>query len=107
MTLLAHDLLQLIPPENLGTFPPIEIGVIKHARFLDKSTALRSSYPHTEKMIFLTGFDTLKRLFDPKYYGGSLQPLAPFFENDNRIKCYFRPHSGEWKREQENDRHAW
>lgn len=50
----------------------------------------------------MAGFDTLKRLFDPRYYGGSLRPLAPFFEGDNRIRCYFRPDCAEWKREQED-----
>ncbi|KAF8422116.1 hypothetical protein EV426DRAFT_186620 [Tirmania nivea] len=82
---------------------PVEVGVIKHARFLDKTTALRKVYPEGE-MIFLIGFDTLIRFFSPKYYGGALAPLAPFFEKGNSILCCFRPMeggSGEWKREQE------
>ena len=101
MILFAQDLLQLIPQGSLDSFPPIEIGIIKHARFVDKATALHLSYPHTKEMIFLTGFDTLKRLLDPRYYGGSLYPLAPFFKGDNRIRCYFRPGGADWKREQE------
>ena len=83
---------------------PVEVGVIKHARFLDKAIALRKAYPEGGEMVFLTGFDTLIRLFDPKYYGGTLAPLAPFFEKGNSIQCCFRPMEGgggEWKREQE------
>ena len=83
---------------------PVEVGVIKHARFLDKAIALRKAYPEAGEIVFLTGFDTLIRLFDPKYYGGTLTPLAPFFEKGNSIQCCLRPmegESGEWKKKQE------
>lgn len=77
--------------------------MIKHARFLDKATVLRKAYPEAGEIVFLIGFDTLVRLFDPKYYGGALTPLASFFENGNSIQCCFRPMEGgsrEWRREQ-------
>ena len=86
------------------TILPVDVGIIKHARFIDKATALRKAYPEGGELAFLTGFDTLVRLFDPKYYGGTLKPLAPFFEEGNSIQCCLRPTEGgsmEWKREQE------
>lgn len=109
MTLFAQDLLSEIynTQTNNSQTPPIDIGIIKHARFLDKATALRNAYPNIDEMIFLTGFDTLYRFFDPVYYGGRLEPLAPFFEGGNRIQCFYRPYtsvhqeSTQWKREQE------
>ena len=98
--LFAHGLLQLILQVSLGSSPPIDIGVIKHARFVDKATALRLLYPHTKEDNISYCFDTLKRLLDPRYYGELLHPLFLFFEGDNRISCYFSPICAEWKREQ-------
>lgn len=104
MTLFAHNLLDLIPVSNALYTPAIDIGIIKHARFLEKAGTLRSAYPNIEEMIFLTGFDTLIRLFDPKYYDGTLEPLAPFFSARNRVRCCFRPtesRDGNWRKQQE------
>ena len=105
MTLFAHDLLNHIPSSNALYTPPIDIGIIKHARFLEKASTLRSAYPNIGEMTFLAGFDTLIRLFDSKYYGGTLEPLAPFFNERNRVRCSFRPMEEEgyeeWRKEQE------
>ncbi|KAF8473870.1 hypothetical protein BDZ91DRAFT_712736 [Kalaharituber pfeilii] len=105
MTLLAHSLLRLLPPNITSSPLPIDIGITKHARFLDKAASLRSIYPNTDDMVFLTGYDTLIRIFDPKYYGGTLKPLGRFFQEGNRIRCFLRP-MGEggdagWRKEQE------
>ena len=103
MLQFARDIHSAARGNDLSIFP-VEVGVIKHARFLDKATALRKAYPETGEIVFLAGFDTLIRLFDPKYYGGTLAPLAPFFENGNSIQCCLRPIEGgcgDWKREQE------
>ncbi|KAF8458930.1 hypothetical protein BGX38DRAFT_1150659 [Terfezia claveryi] len=103
MLLFAEDIHSAARDTGLSILP-VEVGVIKHARFLDKAITLRKVYPEGAEMVFLTGFDTLIRFFDPKYYGGTLAPLAPFFEKGNSIQCCLRPMeggSGEWKWEQE------
>jgi len=79
----------------------VEIGIIKHARFLDKSTELEKYYP--DEQVFLIGYDTLIRLLDTKYYptAYTLGPLAAFFEK-NRIKCTYRLDDG-WGIREEQD----
>ena len=97
------------PPSTIK----IDIGLIKQARFLDKATTLHKAYPSLlGEIIFLTGFDTLIRILDPKYYGGTLHAMAPFFDSGrNRIKCSYRPRNAGlpvsaaeeawWRREQD------
>ena len=44
------------------------VGVSSHGRYIDKVTALKAiSLPETE-FHFIVGYDTLVRIFDPKYY---------------------------------------
>lgn len=55
---------------------PVSVGLTNHAKFMDKSQAIRGwasqfeaeSCLHQLRFIFLIGFDTLIRIFDPKYY---------------------------------------
>ena len=47
--------------------PWLSVGASTHGRFLDKVSALRPLYP-TAEIVFIVGYDTLVRLFDPKYY---------------------------------------
>lgn len=80
-----------------ASFPPtttIDIAITKHARFLDKSFELAKHYPNAEQT-FLTGFDTLIRLLDTKYYppAHTLEPLDGFF-GSNRVRCTLR--DGGW-----------
>lgn len=92
-------------PPDVG----VDIGLTKHARFVDKSQALAAAYPpaqlhyhhhhHHQTQTFLVGFDTLVRLLDPKYYPPLLHspcsapaPLAalqPFFARA-RVCCMLR-----------------
>lgn len=54
----------------------VSIGLTNHARFVDKSLSILDSIHATHpeidvsalKLTFLVGFDTLIRIFDPKYY---------------------------------------
>lgn len=59
--------------ENLGVH--VSIAVTNHAKFVDKSASvlnwLKTEVPNEVahiKLTFLVGFDTLVRIFDPKYY---------------------------------------
>ncbi|CDK27004.1 unnamed protein product [Kuraishia capsulata CBS 1993] len=55
---------------------PVALGLTSHAKFVDKATAIgktlteeyRSFHPTEMPLTFLMGFDTLIRVFDPKYY---------------------------------------
>ena len=92
-------------PPDVG----VDIGLTKHARFVDKSQALAAAYPPAQhhhhqqpppqqpQQTFLLGFDTLVRLLDPRYYPAPLHvpcaaPLAalqPFFARA-RVRCTLR-----------------
>lgn len=86
MSLFATDILHLAPPGST-----IDIAITKHARFLDKSEELARHYRGVQEQIYLTGYDTLIRILDTKYYPAAytLEPLQAFFER-NRIWCTFR-----------------
>ncbi len=100
MTIFAHELVST--PSLASGKLAVEVGVIKHARFLDKSIELEKHYPE-EEQVYLIGYDTLIRLLDPKYYPTeyTLEPLASFFQK-NRIQCTYRPDDG-WGVKEEQD----
>ncbi|KAL7275977.1 hypothetical protein RUND412_001046 [Rhizina undulata] len=99
MTIFVSDILSGFPDKK----PAIDIAVTKHARFLDKSSELAKHYPELKEQVYLTGYDTLIRILDTKYYppAYNLEPLETVFRT-NRIRCMFRL-DDQWggKREQE------
>ncbi len=44
------------------------VALVNKARFVDKIEALKPLYPASVGASFIVGYDTLVRLFDPKYY---------------------------------------
>ena len=83
---------------SLGMFA-IDVGVIKQPYFVDKASAIEESGVYGDKARFeqvhLTGFDTLMRIFDKKYYGEQgLKVLEPFLKR-GRIRAVIRP-GEEW-----------
>ena len=59
--------------------PEISVGAVAHGRFVDKLEAIRAVYPAPTRVVFPLGFDTLVRLFDPKYYTDRSAALACLF----------------------------
>jgi len=47
--------------------------------FVDKARAILPHYPAGTRLVFIVGFDTLVRLFDPKYYADPDAALAALF----------------------------
>ncbi|KAJ6103884.1 hypothetical protein N7486_004106 [Penicillium sp. IBT 16267x] len=106
MELFAHDLRSHLAtstasPGNtpsLENIPVIDIGVTKKPYFTDKASAIEASgaYPTPLEQVHLTGYDTLIRIFNPKYYPPehTLAPLAPLF-SQHRLRVTVRP-SDEW-----------
>jgi nicotinamide-nucleotide adenylyltransferase len=95
MQIFASDLLSSLSSQpspalsDLG----VDIAVTKLPYFMDKSTAIEESgsYPSDAQQVHLTGFDTLIRILDPKYYKSEkkLGVLEPFFEK-NRLRVTYR-----------------
>ncbi|EFQ98709.1 cytidylyltransferase [Nannizzia gypsea CBS 118893] len=74
----------------------IDIGVTKRPYFVDKAVAIAGDggiYPKEVEQVHLTGYDTLVRIFEPKYYpSGDLSVLGSFFSS-NRLRVTIRPGS--------------
>lgn len=58
--------------------PALAVMASNQARIIDQAVALNSAFPATE-FDFVVGFDTLERLFAPRYYEDMERELAPFF----------------------------
>lgn len=95
MQIFASDLLSSLSsqPQNTGSEIGVDIAVTKLPYFMDKSSAIEASgeYPEGAQQVHLTGFDTLIRILDPKYYKSDkkLRVLEPFFEK-NRLRVTYR-----------------
>ncbi len=58
----------------------ISVAGCSHARFVDKASALRPIYPESTGLFFVVGYDTLLRLFDPRYYIDMADELSALFD---------------------------
>ena len=57
----------------------ISVGISSHGRYIDKVTALKAVYPVSTEFHFIVGYDTLVRIFDPKYYTDVDEELNQLF----------------------------
>ncbi|KAI5927852.1 Nucleotidylyl transferase [Camillea tinctor] len=78
----------------------VDIAVTTEPYFSSKSAAIAASgfYPHpAPEQVFLAGFDTLVRIFNPRYYppGAMRAALAPFFARA-RLRITARPGDPEY-----------
>jgi len=55
------------------------VGVSSHGRYIDKVTALKVILPPETEFHFIVGYDTLVRIFDPKYYTDFHAELGELF----------------------------
>jgi nicotinamide-nucleotide adenylyltransferase len=82
----------------IESLPLVDIGVTRKPYFVDKAAAIEASdsYPVALEQVHLTGYDTLIRIFNSKYYPPThtLQPLDPFLSK-HRLRVTMRP-SDEW-----------
>ena len=56
------------------------VAVCSHGRYVDKIQAMKTAYPPRTEYLFVTGYDTLVRLFDSKYYADMHAELKPLFD---------------------------
>ncbi|KAH6885709.1 hypothetical protein B0T10DRAFT_608161 [Thelonectria olida] len=79
--------------EELQEDVEIDVAVTTMAFFHDKARAIAQSgfYPSAPTQVFLAGFDTLVRIFNPKYYPDGMQAaLDPLFAAA-RLRVTTRP----------------
>jgi nicotinamide-nucleotide adenylyltransferase len=75
--------------------PAFSVAAVSHGRFVDKAQAIRPHYPRGTRLAFLVGFDTLLRLFDPKYYADPAASLSALFGASEFIAANRAPHPPE------------
>lgn len=80
--------------DNGEELVPVDIGVCKPPLFVDKVRAIEESRIYGEEaaeQVHLIGFDTLQKLFDPKYYPPkhTLRPLNALFDQ-HRVRVMER-----------------
>lgn len=71
--------------------PSFSVAVCSHGRFVDKAEAIRPHYPAGTRLAFIVGFDTLVRLFDPKYYADRDAALSALFGGSEFIAANRAP----------------
>jgi nicotinamide-nucleotide adenylyltransferase len=107
MNLFGRDLLDSLQTSlaNSSGLPSIDIGLTSQPYFIDKASSITRSNAYSladVQQIHLTGYDTLIRIFEPKYYPPShtLGPLAPFLST-HRLRVTMRPDDGWGGREEQ------
>ena len=55
------------------------VAACSHGRYVNKIKAIKTAYPLRTSYLFITGYDTLIRLFDSKYYTDMHAELKPLF----------------------------
>jgi nicotinate (nicotinamide) nucleotide adenylyltransferase len=76
-TTLEQRLLMMLPvAEERQNY---SVAAVSHGRFVDKAAVLRTVYPEGTEIFFILGYDTLVRLFDPKYYADMNAELQRLF----------------------------
>ncbi|KAL6864470.1 hypothetical protein J3F83DRAFT_137471 [Trichoderma novae-zelandiae] len=106
----GHELLKSLDVEGAGVKPEIDLAVTKMPYFHDKARVIGESGAYSSlshggeqeaEQVFLAGFDTVIRIFNPKYYGqgGMKAALGPFFDRA-RLRVTMRT-DDEWGGEDE------
>ena len=101
MQIFASDLLSSLAASPTSTSADsssskadisVDIGVTKLPYFIDKAQAIEESRQYEAELpqVHLTGFDTLVRILDPKYYPPShtLAVLGPFLARHRLLVTY-------------------
>ncbi|OQD74143.1 hypothetical protein PENDEC_c012G00907 [Penicillium decumbens] len=91
------------PTEEMQYIPAIDIAVTKKPYFIHKAAEIEACafYPTPLEQVHLTGYDTLVRILNPKYYPPehTLEPLIPLF-SQHRLRVTLRPND-EWGSKEE------
>lgn len=109
MNIFAANLLKAIRGHSKkGNDLSVDIGVTKLPYFADKAAAIQesSAYSGKEEQVHLTGYDTLIRIMDPKYYPPkhTLAPLEPFL-SQHRLNVTYRT-AADWGGKEEQDNYV-
>lgn len=112
MSLFAEELVKCVIGSEEGKHKEgdviVDVGVTKEARFIDKAMVLEDQEEYSEQgpveQVHLTGYDTLIRLLDTKYYppDHTLKPLEGLFEK-HRVRVTRRTDDAWGGREEQDE----
>ncbi len=68
------------------------VAACSHGRYIDKIEALKAVYPLNTQFSFIVGYDTLVRIFDPKYYTSLHAELETLFQQCRFIAANRKEH---------------
>jgi nicotinamide-nucleotide adenylyltransferase len=101
MTAFAEDFSRILKKSSAGSDLAdlsIDIGLTKEPYYSDKSVAIKDTtppfYSSNPIHVHLTGYDTLIRFCNPKYYpeyDPPLSALKPFFDAGHKLRVTQRP----------------
>ncbi|KAF2998181.1 hypothetical protein E8E13_003804 [Curvularia kusanoi] len=101
MTMFAEDFSRTLKQQSADTELAdlsIDIGLTKEPYYTDKSLAIKETVPPFYSSdpihVHLTGYDTLIRFCNPKYYSQHNPPLSalkPFFDAGHKLRVTQRP----------------
>lgn len=75
--------------------PSCSVAAVSHPRFVDKAAALKPLYPAGVDICFIVGYDTLVRLFDPRYYADLPTELRRMFASCRFVAANRGEHTAE------------
>ena len=108
MSIFAEEMANEMAADGNAEGVLVDVGVTKQARFVDKASAIEECEAYaisgkTVEQVHLTGFDTLIRLLDTKYYPPdyTLVPLEGLFEK-HRVRVTRRTGDA-WGESEEQD----
>lgn len=117
MSIFAEEMVKEMAAESGREGVVVEVGVTKKARFVDKARVIEECGDYSSiddegwrkpiEQVHLTGFDTLVRFLDIKYYppDHTLAPLEGLFEK-HRVRVTRRTGDG-WGGRDEQDEYIW
>ena len=71
------------------------VAACSHGRFIEKIEALKAVYPPGTRFSFILGYDTLVRIFDPKYYTDFHGALKALFDQCRLIVANRQEHDAD------------
>ncbi|KAK9456100.1 hypothetical protein V1511DRAFT_532829 [Dipodascopsis uninucleata] len=89
MELLGKSLRYTV--DDVETTPEFALIVTKHARFVDKASAICEKFGPQLEQVYVVGYDTLIRLLDPKYYQTTVAEALSKFMATSKVICFARP----------------
>ena len=76
---------------KLKQISDVSVGVTTYGKFVDKDRVIRSEFIDSSNIVYLVGFDTIARIFDPKYYSPkSLSVALGDFMKYSQLFCLTR-----------------